>query len=398
MNDSVREEVGASITKRAPVKMETRDAGLPGPMPSPPRPAAPPAAAVMRSQTADLVAPATSPTLVGFQTQTTSVPDWRLQMQNAVQMRRGGHAAISDPGIQFPTKGGAALKAEPAKLPDLRPDISDTRVANAMRRIEQSRKAFQEPEPVRAKPAIARTFPPRPFGLVESVPGAQARNVVSRTEPVERPRLVVPSPPPAENKRDTNKLPRLVEEHVPQEAEEIADRVTEPAALHTEFGEVKRIRIKAEPDEFVAEMVEDDSDDIEDLAPFSMRFGAGLFDLIIGAFASMLLLSPLAFAQGNWFTTTGLLIFGATCAVVMFAYMTACLGFYGKTMGMRLFSLELVDAVENEYPTLFQAAVNSSIFIVSLPLGGASFVTLFFNEEKRAVHDIVSGTILVKEF
>ncbi|MGB4989061.1 MAG: RDD family protein [Pyrinomonadaceae bacterium] len=396
MNDSVREEVGASITKRAPVKMGTHDTGSPKPLP--PRPVAFATPAVMRSQTADLVAPATSPTLVGFQSETTSVPDWRLQMQNAVQMRRGGHAGISDPGIQFPTNGGAALKAEPARLPDLVPDISDTRVANAMRRIEQSRKAFLEPAPTPAKPAIARSFPPRPFGLVESIPGAQARNVVSRAQPVERPRLVVPSSPPAEKKRDTNKLPRLVEDNSPREIEEITDRVTDPAVLHTEFGEVKRIRIKAETDEFVGEIADDDIDAIEDLAPFSMRFGAGLFDLIIGAFASMLLLSPIAFAQGNWFTTTGLLIFAATCAVVMFGYMTACLGFYGKTMGMRLFSLELVDAVENEYPTLYQAAVNSSIFIVSLPLGGASFVTLFFNEEKRAVHDIVSGTILVKEF
>jgi len=67
-------------------------------------------------------------------------------------------------------------------------------------------------------------------------------------------------------------------------------------------------------------------------------------------------------------------------------------------MGMRLFSLELVDAVENEYPTLHQAAVNSSVFILSLALGGAGFLTVFYNEEKRAIHDLLSGTILVKEF
>ena len=90
--------------------------------------------------------------------------------------------------------------------------------------------------------------------------------------------------------------------------------------------------------------------------------------------------------------------FAGTWAIVLFLYMTICLGFVGKTLGMRLFSIELVDAVENEYPSLHQAAVNSSIFIFSIALGGVGFLTVFFNEENRAVHDLLSGTIIVKEF
>ena len=82
----------------------------------------------------------------------------------------------------------------------------------------------------------------------------------------------------------------------------------------------------------------------------------------------------------------------------MFLYMTVCLGFSGKTLGMRLFSLELVDAAENEYPTLHQAAVNSAVYILSLIFGGTGFLTVFFNEERRAAHDLLSGTILVREF
>ncbi len=65
---------------------------------------------------------------------------------------------------------------------------------------------------------------------------------------------------------------------------------------------------------------------------------------------------------------------------------------------MRIFSLEIVDAEENEYPTIQQAAVHSSIYLVSLALGGVGFVTMMFNEEKRAIHDLLSGTIIVREF
>ena len=166
-----------------------------------------------------------------------------------------------------------------------------------------------------------------------------------------------------------------------------------------EFSPIKRIQIRAENfDVDDLETPSTTSEEIEDLAPFSMRFGAGLFDLIIGGFAGMLVLSPIAFTNGDWFTLAGLGTFAATAAIVTFLYMTVCLGFFGKTMGMRLFSLELVDAVENEYPTLRQAAVSSSIFLLSLVFGGAGFLSVFFNEEKRALHDLLSGTILVREF
>jgi len=65
---------------------------------------------------------------------------------------------------------------------------------------------------------------------------------------------------------------------------------------------------------------------------------------------------------------------------------------------MKLFSLELIDADLNEYPSFHQAAVSSAVYLLSLPLGGLGFLTIFFNDEKRAAHDIVSGTIIVNEF
>jgi uncharacterized RDD family membrane protein YckC len=82
----------------------------------------------------------------------------------------------------------------------------------------------------------------------------------------------------------------------------------------------------------------------------------------------------------------------------MFVYLTTAIGMFGRSFGMRLFSLELIDIEENEYPTFHQAAVSSSVYLLSLVFGGIGFLTMLFNEEKRAVHDIVSGTIVVKEY
>ncbi len=142
---------------------------------------------------------------------------------------------------------------------------------------------------------------------------------------------------------------------------------------------------------------EDEIEYYDDCAPIAMRFNAGLFDLIIGLFVSLILLSPFLLWGGNWWSFAGVAGFLATWAVVMFAYLTTAIGYYGKTFGMRLFSLEVIDIEGDNYPTLHQAAVSSSLYILSLAFGGIGFLTLAFNEEKRAAHDLVSRTIVIRE-
>ena len=361
-----------------------------------------------RVETADLVTPNTSPTLVGFQSKNATLPDWRIQLQNAVQQRKGGNtgaasaeqksAIAASPAIVETPLRAEVVRSTPAAKPE--PNISDPRVASALRRINESRNAFLQPEVKKPIP-VSIAVPAKPYKFdVVAKNSAAAIPIPSRPSLTPKPRLVsAPSP----LRRDTNKLPPIAMRGQPIEiAETMTDAVVDQefvSAMPAEFGEIKRIRIRADHQEIEGfDSAEVDTEDIEDLAQFSMRFGAGLFDLIIASFASLLILSPIAFTRGEWFTAAGVLTFGGVCAIVMFVYMTICVGFYGKTMGMRLFSLELVDAVENEYPSLHQAAVSSSVFILSLIFGGAGFLTVFFNEEKRAAHDLLSGTILVREF
>ena len=410
MNDTVREELRTKISIGTASRIESKPLQMYARGIMTPRPAMSAPQSVKRPETADLVAPKTSPTLVGFQNKNAALPDWRIQLQNAVQQRKGGRGDVvassaANNGTQFPTNGGAALKVEIVQRVEAEPvpEISDPRVANAMRRIAESRETFLEPEPTRKKSIAPKSVTMRPFGVVAPNGNTSAATVPARTIAPQKPKLVSHSPFPVTMKRDTNRLPQI--ETTPDNEIKVAEPVIEKVEklesgpLLAEFAEIKRIRIRAENTEiFDSETSDVETDEIEDLAPFSMRFAAGVFDLIIGGFAGMVLLSPIAFSSDNWFTPAGLLTFAGTVAIVVFLYMTISLGFTGKTLGMRLFSLELVDAVENEYPTLYQAAVNSSIFILSLALGGAGFLTVFFNEEKRAAHDLLSGTILVREF
>ena len=395
-DDSVRIEVQSSIISSGRLEPAIRNiAALPKlqPMVQRTNPYSVPPPAGRNTVTSSLSVAKTSPTLVEFQTKTTSMPDWRLQIQNAVRQRKG----------VAPISGGTAIAVAPTR-PQLAPlqqvaiggVDADPRLGNALKRIEVSQNTFGKPEPV--KPAFAprvseaKNFPFDVVAPLSATPAAVSAERASIAIPTPKPVLVST---PVIAKRITNRLPQL-----PSNAVESIDRVEPIVSIHEttepEFDSIKRIFIAADGGEEVLEKV--GSNEIEDLAPFSMRFNAGLFDLIIGIVVSLILLSPLMLTGNNWATISGSLILVGTCAIVLFAYLTATIGIYGKTFGMRLFSLEMVDAEENIYPTMNQAAVNSAIYLLSMAFGGVGFLTMFFNEENRAAQDLMSGTIIVREF
>lgn len=457
MNDSVREELQTKITPvsgslKAEKRTETPAVAAPArPMPvspvrmevshnsnpvsakmampvAPPKPAAAPAPKPLASPiqsvmpakaaplpkppakliTAELTTPKTSPTLVGFQAKNSTVPDWRLQLANAVRTRKSGPAgedaapmAVA-PQAQPRTRGANALKTAVAEQaePAPEPKHKDPRVAAALDRIAQSRKAFLTEDagstPQNVAPAEAqRNYPFNIVSRTGSQPVKMGENKATINAPI-KPRLV-PSIRLEKKEFDTNKLPPVSDVVGTALAMNDEELVTKAPAF-SEDASRKRIHTEEEFYDHEEIEVEVDEEEYDDLPQFSMRFNAGLFDMIIGAGASLVLLLPFVIMGGDWFSMSGLIAFIPTCAIVMFIYLTAAVGFYGRTVGMRLFSLELVDADENEYPSLHQAAVNSAVYLLSLAFAGAGFLTVLFNEEKRALHDIVSGTIMVKEF
>lgn len=359
---------------------------------------------VEKSVTTEISVKHTAPTLVEFHNKNAALPEWRLQLQNVVRQRQSRPKTENQDALSptaAPTKvavnGANALKAEAQPEPEAVFHQNPT-VNSALRRIQSSRRQFlveEKPEiaPVAAiAPAAApsKNYPFYITGKSSEVSHAPAAAVEPKPATINSPvkPKIAAAPKDEKKELDTNKLPPL--------SARISSRFENPSIIpDKEIEETKKPDIK--PAVAVEETEEVETEEIEDLAPFAMRFNAGLFDLIIGSFISLILLAPFALTGGNWFSSAGALAFSATCAVVMFIYMTAAIGLYGRTVGMHLFSLEVVDIEGENYPTIHQAAVSSSVYLLSLALGGVGFLTLPFNEEKRAVHDLVSGTIVVKE-
>ncbi|MEO8572859.1 MAG: RDD family protein [Pyrinomonadaceae bacterium] len=396
----LQEEPEPQLKLEPQVKFEA-----PKPMPAPAKPTPPPPSKPIaaRFDTNDLRTKKTSPTLVEFQTKKATVPEWRLQLQNSVRQKVGTNRrdAANTEGNQMPqatprsTSGANALKVEYVEDEQQPSSHQNPRVANALKRIEESRRAFSN-QPVAeqslqtGKPAAPRNFP---FNVVarSNEPAPRQAGQKATVNPSPKPMLV--SPLKIEKKGfDTNKLPPLTKPAAP--ARTFIPAAEAPNARNASGALIVEENIL----ENEAADIEVETDEIDDLAPISVRFSAGIFDVIVGVFAGLILLSPFILSGGSWLSLSGFFAIAAAVAIVMFLYLTISVAFVGRTLGMRLFSLELVDVEENAYPTLHQAAVNAAVFLLSLTFAGVGFIPMFFNEERRAAHDILSGTILIREY
>ena len=423
MHDTVREELETKIGKvplQAEQEIRVEELGLPAevqpavgvsPVEAPelvtPVPVPTPAPVRPKAVTAELKKKETSPTLIDFQHKSPAVPDWRLQLQNSIRKRSTNGTAdtgssTADPVIQpgsIPSAVAATTSSPVAQGPIPRSE----KVANALKRIEESRRVYSAhgmavaaARQTQAKPAAAnRSFP---FDVVERAPSVPKREApkAARIEPP-KPKLV--SPLRIEKKKfDTNKLPPIPEPEAPLPAQ---IPIEPPPVVENEKPDLQfeRLSIRNEPERVeIIEPDEADYEEIDDLAPLSMRFGAAVFDLIIGGFAAGILLSPFLVSNANLATVSGFLAIGGAVLLVMFVYQTMTTAFMGRTFGMKLFSIEIIDAEKNECPTLHQAAVNSAVYLLSLLFFGIGFLPAFFNEERRTVHDILSGTLLIREY
>ncbi len=358
-----------------------------------------------KSVTSSISTKLTSPTLVEFHTASATLPEWRLQLQNTVRQRHERIQDISAKPTSSParqpnlvTNGATALKIEAfEEIADSETaQTANPKLASALERIKNSRQKFlveeETFEAAPAEPAPTKINKNYPFYIASKTNEA---DVIATVNATVKPKLATSLRTETKD-LDTNKLPPL-----PIEAKIATSFENNPTVEVTK--ENKPEENKKIENEIVAtgKSVQTEEPEIEendDCAPFAMRFNAGLFDLIIGSFLSLIMLAPFILMSEGWSSFAGISAFLATCAVVMFVYLTTTVSMYGKTFGMRLFSLELIDVEGENYPTLHQAAVSSAVYLLSLAFGGVGFLTALFNEEKRAVHDIVSGTIIVKEF
>ena len=82
--------------------------------------------------------------------------------------------------------------------------------------------------------------------------------------------------------------------------------------------------------------------------------------------------------------------------LVGFLYLTIVTAFTGRTLGMRLCSLRIVDARNGLIPTGGQSAARAFIYLLSLASGGILWLYVFINSEKNTLQDRFTRTSVIR--
>jgi len=415
-----------------------------------PEPARQPAKARV---TAPIAGRDTGKLVIEFQNKKSEEPEWKSNLRNRLRSNKTNSDAISDESTVEILKTGTsdAIASSQTGGLDNRGESDQQPVSNsaapslirerALRRIEDSRRRFglgggttqstgggsyeNEPisEEVPEKLLVVETTdtepqernstgeitpPGKPKVKIRLVPNPQATHSTNRldSEEVDQRGEGIPSnQPTSASKNDATPSIRIVVEPATsgiEQTKEIDPELQSDDDLEEELLQ-PGLPIVDETDdddeeEFEYEEEEEYEEEISDLAPLGQRFNAGLFDMLICAFAALLILAPYIAMGGEILSSSGLLLFFVASSITTIVYQTLSIGLKGKTFGMRLFALEVIDIEENEYPTIAQALGSSLLFVLSLIFLGLGFVPMLFSPERRAIHDLASGTLMVREY
>jgi uncharacterized RDD family membrane protein YckC len=408
IGDSVREELASKIVPIPKAEKISKDLGLnPSRVKKEPNEEAKKAFAryepsdlkskiknevdLRKPKTAEVNAKTTDPTLVEFQNKAAAVPEWKLRLQNAVR-RRLEQQNVGLQSQSLSLKVSESNKEVSSK--EIRAEAKKNEVLEkALRRIEESRLKFSHlSEPSSNHISKGNVSSTKADAFKTKIQSFKTEEILKNAEEKPSRKLEVKTFPIVESKEESRKFETTkltpLPEFLAQEAKFSAE---------TNEGDRNRLVREGTFDEVAKSESESLENWVEDYAPISHRFGAGLFDLIVGVFLSFILLLPFVILGKTFFSVEALFAFLTTMAIVMFVYLTTCITFFGQTLGMKIFSLEIIDVEENDYPTLHQAAVNTIVYLLSLLTLGLGFLPALFNRERRTMHDLVAGTIVVKE-
>ena len=132
-------------------------------------------------------------------------------------------------------------------------------------------------------------------------------------------------------------------------------------------------------------------------APLVRRAAGGFVDLLVIAFATTPFAAIIELTNGNWADPRVAGSLGGIVCVLMFLYLMASTALAGRTWGMSLVGLRTVDARTHRAPTTGQCVRRAFGFMLALATAGLGLFYAAFDAQGRALHDLLSGTLTVRE-
>jgi uncharacterized RDD family membrane protein YckC len=132
-----------------------------------------------------------------------------------------------------------------------------------------------------------------------------------------------------------------------------------------------------------------------DQAPAFSRLLAAIADLVIVALLCAPFAAVVEMINANWQDFRLLAIAAATFSVVSFIYLTISTALTGRTLGLRLFSLRIVDSRTGLIPTGKQSAGRALVYVATVMTLGLAALYALIDREKRTAHDRLACTAVI---
>ncbi|MGI8918063.1 MAG: RDD family protein [Pyrinomonadaceae bacterium] len=130
-------------------------------------------------------------------------------------------------------------------------------------------------------------------------------------------------------------------------------------------------------------------------ASVAARVVSAIVDLVVVSMLCAPFAAALELANTNWQAPRTWIFAGIIFSCVGFIYFTVSTALSGKTIGLRLFSLRIVDLRTGLIPTGTQSAGRALIYLASLLILGITSIFALFNSEGLTAHDRITRTAVV---
>jgi uncharacterized RDD family membrane protein YckC len=131
-------------------------------------------------------------------------------------------------------------------------------------------------------------------------------------------------------------------------------------------------------------------------APVYLRMPAALLDILVIGLLAAPFMALTRLTDLQWRNPRVIAFAAGTFLVVGFLYLTISIAFTGRTLGMKLFSLRVVDARTGLIPTGAQSAGRALIYVLTLASGGVVLVYMFISRERHTAHDRFTRTAVIR--
>ena len=316
-----------------------------------------------------------------------ALPEWRKELSERVrekQERRAREAVLeaqspATTAVETPTTAPPILELLPqTELPPLNPIVEA-----ALRRIERAH--LQSSSLSHGNVALAAALAhEEQQGLAETETGSSLESsALSDIEPTANIEPTAESSP-VEKLHNLSVVPNL---SVNKEA---ASAIVKPKRLIGETNDPALNYLDTVPTGLLVETR------AYVAASTTRRCLAAIIDLaIVVALASPLLaLSNLT--SLDWHNSRVIAFSAGSFMLGGFLYLTILTAFTGRTLGMRLCSLRVVDARNGLIPTGGQSAARAFIYMLSLASAGILSLYVFVDSEKNALHDRFAHTSVIR--